>query len=148
MLTWMLSVAWILGLAGSAIVLALVLHFLVPAKGVKVPAVVIGTIGGLVVGICIGIGGAVYYGDQMQKAVYANEYAPGPMPKGGTPKGSNTPGTPPPAREKKKAEGESLDMGPGIPRLPSNYPGFDEVKKRREEQKNAAKAKRKDDAEK
>jgi hypothetical protein len=148
MLTWMLSVAWILGLAGSAIVLALVLHFLVPAKGAKVPAVIIGTIGGLVVGICLGIGGAIYYGDQMSKSVYANEYAPGPMPKGGTPKGSNTAAVSPPGPDTKKAEEDSINLGPGVPRLPSSYPGFDEVKKRREEEKNAAKAKSKDAPEK
>jgi hypothetical protein len=142
MLTWMLSVAWILGLGGSAIVLALVLHFLIPAKGVKVPAVVIGTIGGLVVGICIGIGGAVYYGDKMQKVVYANEYAPAPLPTKGMPKSQGT-GSPP-APEKQKAAGDSPKAGPGAPRLPSNYPGLGEAKKQREEEKNAAKAKSED----
>jgi hypothetical protein len=149
MLTWMLSVAWILGLAGSAIVLALVLHFLIPAKGIKVPAVVIGTIGGLVVGICIGIAGAIYYGDQMSRAVYATDYAPSPMPGAGKAKGSNAGGAPPPASEKKKAASDSVSKSRGTTRsLPNNYPGNDDPKKPREDDKNAAKPKSDDTPEK
>ena len=123
MLTWMLSVAWILGSAGSAIVLALVLHFLVPAKGVKVPAVVIGTIGGLVVGICIGIGGRSFTETRCRKQFTRTTTAPSPFPGAGSPKGSNAGGVPPPANAKKKAAGDSVGKGPGKPgRCPATTP--------------------------
>lgn len=131
MFNWSSMFTWALILAGAAVVLALAMHFLVPAKGIKIPAVVIGTLGGLVLGVCIGMTAAVYYGDEMQKQVYSNEYRPEPMPSAGIPKGQNTGGgdaAPPP--EKKKAGGASGKRkgGPASGSMPSDYPGQDDAK--------------------
>ena len=112
---------WTLIISGAAIVLALAMHFLVPAKGVKIPAVILGTVGGLVIGVCVGFMGAVYYGDEVQKKVYANEYAPSPMPTNGEfkGKGSAAPASPP---AEKKSEGEAPKGTPGSRSRPPGYP--------------------------
>jgi hypothetical protein len=145
---------WTLIIAGAAIVVALVMHFLVPAKGVKIPAVILGTIGGLMIGVCMGFMGAVYYGDEVQKKVYANEYAPSPMPTGGmTTKGQVTGGggggSPPPAENKKSVGGTAKGGGgPGSRSMPSGYPAptEDKTKGKSEESKNESDTSKKNDA--
>jgi hypothetical protein len=132
---------WTLIIAGAAIVLALAMHFLVPAKGVKIPAVILGTIGGLMIGVCLGFMAAVYYGDEVQKQVYADQYAPAPMPSAGMPKGSNLGGgdSPPPAEKKKRDGGATKGGGgPASRAVPSDYPtGTDgKTKSKSEESKN------------
>jgi hypothetical protein len=123
---------WILGVAGGCIVLALLLYFLVPAKGVKVPAVVLGTVGGLAAGGVLGILAAVIYGESVQNAVYSDVHRPMPFPKGGPPMGANTVNAPKkaspapeqdsPAPEKAKGGGGYSGGGAGPVRVPSDYP--------------------------
>jgi hypothetical protein len=118
---------WILGIAGGCIVLALLLYFLVPAKGVKVPAVVLGTLGGLAAGGVLGILAAVIYGESVQNAVYSDMHRPSPMPAGGPPMGANTINAPKPqpkpAPEKANGGGRpSGGGGPGMPKVPPDYP--------------------------
>src|SRR4051794_1054403 len=111
----------ILGVAGGCIVLAFLLYFLVPAKGVKASAVVLGTVGGLAVGGVLGMLAAVIYGDSVQGVVYSETYKPSPMPSGAPPKGSNV--NPAPAPEKAKRDvGPEGGGRPGMPALPSDYP--------------------------
>ncbi len=130
---------WLLGAAGALIVLALVLHFAVPAKAMKVPAVVIGTLGGLVVGAVLGMAGSVWYGDQYHKMVYVDMYKPDPMPSA---PGATKVGQGKEAAPKKKASGKAASKGgPGTKSMPSDYPGMDKSKeepKAKEELKAAA----------
>lgn len=123
---------WVLGFAVGSILLAAILHFALPAGGGKVPAVVVGTLGGFVAGAVLGMLGAVYYGEAMQNSVYGNQYRPDPLPSGGAMKGVNAPpssqGEPP--AEKKKSAPRAGGGGPGRTNLANDYPGVNDAKKK------------------
>ncbi len=124
---------WVLGLAVGCVVLAGLLHFVLPAGGGKVPAVVIGTVGGFVAGAVLGMLGAVMYGETVQKSVYGAYYEPEPMGgnKGARP-GFNTPpsGNQAPGTPKKEAAGPAPSGGPGSTNLRSDYPGVNDAMKK------------------
>lgn len=84
----------VIAVAGGCVLLAALLYFFVPKKQVKIPAVVLGTLGGLAIGAVLGLLGAVIYGDPMHKMVFAEQYKPEPMPAfgGPQPKAAGAPG--------------------------------------------------------
>lgn len=118
---------WILYAAVACILLAVVLHFVLP-KGGKVPAVVVGTLGGFMAGAVLGILGAVYYGETMQREIYGDMYKGEPMPARGTPGASTPPASSANASPKseeppaKKSEGSGGGRGSAPTSLPENYP--------------------------
>jgi hypothetical protein len=125
---------WILGIAAGCIVLAFLLYFLVPARGVKVPAIVLGTLGGLAAGAVLGMLGAIMYGESAQKMVYGDLYRPEPMPSvGGPMKGGASPPSEKPAPKKKEGFAKK-GRGPGMTNLPADYPGMEPAKKSEEPQ--------------
>lgn len=69
----------ILAVGGGCIVLAALLYFGVPARQIKIPAVILGTIGGLAAGAVLGLVLAVVYGDPIHKSLFAEVYKPAPM---------------------------------------------------------------------
>lgn len=73
----------ILAVGGVCIVLAAVLYFVKPLQQMKIPAVALGTIGGLAVGAVLGMVLAVVYGDPIHKSLFAEVYKPAPMGGGG-----------------------------------------------------------------
>jgi hypothetical protein len=107
----------IVGIAGGCVLLALVLHFLVPAKGVKVPAVMLGTVGGFALGAMCGLYGAVIYGESVQSALYAGDHKPSPMPTKGAASAPKKKAAPPREEIPKKSG------------RPDGYPGPEEEKK-------------------
>ena len=116
---------WILGIAGVCIVLAFLVHFLMPAKGAKIPAILLGTVGGFAAGVVCGLLGAVMYGETVQKQVYGDMYLPGPMPSVSSPP-ANAGAPPAPKAETGGGGGTPVNAGPGSTSLRSDYPGLKE----------------------
>lgn len=84
----------VIAVGGGCMVLAALLYFFVPAKEVKIPAVALGSLGGLATGAVLGLLAAVYYGDPLHKSLFAEQYKPEPMPSvgGPTPQAAGAPG--------------------------------------------------------
>ena len=113
---------WLLGGAGGLILLALILHFAAPGKAIKVPTIILSTFGGLVVGIVLGLLGAVMYGESIQKEVYGDQYKAEPLPSGMTPPPVAGGGGGAPEEPKKEAP-PTVGGGPGGTNLGADYPG-------------------------
>ena len=114
---------WVLGGAVGLILLAIILHFAFPGREIKIPTIILSTLGGLVVGVLLGLVGAVMYGEKVQKEVYGVQYQGDPMPSGMQP--------PPvagggggPSEETTKEAAPTVKAGPGGTNLGADYPGI------------------------
>jgi hypothetical protein len=107
---------WILAAAAICAVLAVLLYFLVPSRAVKIPAIVLGTIAGLLAGFVLGSLTAAAFSEHVHDIVYVGPEAPGAVPGA----------IPAPGGGAAPAEKNGGGGGGGMLKavLPSNYPGM------------------------
>ena len=114
---------WTMVLGGSValILLSITLHFAVPGQSIKIPTIILSTIGGLVAGALLGLLGAVWYGEMAHREIYGDLYK-GESPAEAAKRSAQNPGAA--AGEPKNDAAPTVSGGPGGTNLGADYPGI------------------------
>ena len=104
-------VLYVLGGAVAVIAVATILHFAAPGKAIKIPTIILSTLGGLVAGAILGLLVSVWYGEMAHREIYGDLYKgvpPGP----GTMRAPGGAGAPTPADASDAPAAKELEAAP------------------------------------